>query len=87
MEWIGYIAATCTTIAFLPQVIHTIRSKNVKGISLNMYLILELGLILWLMYSLHIKDLPIMAANSVTLIFSSVILYMKIRQEVKESEE
>lgn len=85
MEWIGYIAATCTTIAFLPQVIHTIRSKNVKGISLNMYLILELGLILWLMYGLHIKDLPIIAANSVTLIFSSVILYMKIRQVVKES--
>lgn len=87
MEWIGYIAATCTTIAFLPQVIHTIRSKNVKGISLNMYLILELGLILWLMYGLHIKDLPIIAANSVTLIFSSVILYMKIRQVVKESQE
>ena len=83
MEWIGYAAATCSTIAFLPQVIHTIRLKNTDGISLNMYLILVAGLVLWLSYGIFKEDAPIIAANSVTLVFSSVILFMKIRDELK----
>ena len=77
------MGSECTTIAFLPQVIHTIRYKNTDGISLNMYLILVAGLLLWLSYGVFKEDAPIIAANSVTLIFSSVILFMKIRDELK----
>jgi MtN3 and saliva related transmembrane protein len=85
MDWVGYVAATCTTIAFLPQVIHTIRHKDTKGISLNMYLILVAGLVLWLAYGIYKNDTPIIAANAVTLVFSSIILFMKIRDELRNN--
>ena len=84
MEWIGYIAAVCTTLSFLPQVIHTIRTKNTAGISLFMYLTFVFGVAMWLVYGVYLQDLPIILANTVTLIFSATILGMKVRDVVKK---
>lgn len=76
---IGFIAATLTTAAFVPQAIKTYREKSAKDISLPMYLIFEMGIICWLIYGIALSDLPIILANCVTLIFSTMILVLKIR--------
>ena len=34
LEWMGYAAATCTTLSFIPQAVKTIRSRDTSGISL-----------------------------------------------------
>lgn len=72
-------AAACTTFSFLPQALKTIRTKNTKDLSLGMYTVLTTGILLWLIYGLAIRDIPVIAANSVTLFLTATILVLKIR--------
>jgi MtN3 and saliva related transmembrane protein len=76
---IGLAAATLTTGAFIPQAIKTLRARSTKDISLVMYFVLTVGIALWLIYGLMRADLPVIAANAVTLIFVLTILLMKIK--------
>lgn len=75
---IGLIAASLTTIAFLPQVIKAYKYKQTKDISLVMYIIFVLGIISWLAYGILINDLPIIMANTISLILTSTILILKL---------
>lgn len=72
------MAGTLTTIAFLPQVIKTIKSKSAKDLSLTMFLVFCAGVMLWLIYGLLIWDLPIILANMVTLALASILLFCKL---------
>jgi MtN3 and saliva related transmembrane protein len=76
---IGLLAGTCTTIAFIPQLLKTWRSKSAKDVSLGMFLIFSLGVFLWLLYGLLIQDLPIIVTNLVTLVLALTILACKLR--------
>ncbi|HAF30645.1 MAG TPA: hypothetical protein DCG75_16510 [Bacteroidales bacterium] len=76
---LGLVAASCTTIAFLPQAIKTIRTKHTKDLSLGMYTLITVGTILWFMYGLFKNDLPIILANGITLSFAITILTLKIK--------
>jgi MtN3 and saliva related transmembrane protein len=76
---IGFTAAFLTTFAFLPQAIKTIKTKHTKDLSLPMLVMVELGLLCWLAYGLLSKSSPIIAANTVSIVFISIILYMKIK--------
>jgi MtN3 and saliva related transmembrane protein len=79
IEVIGFIAAFCTTISFLPQVIHAFKSKSTKDISLPMYLVLTLGVALWFVYGLLLHSAPVILANFVTFLFALSILLLKIK--------
>ena len=76
---IGIVAACCTTIAFLPQAIKIRRTRSTKDISLGMFLTFSIGLALWLIYGLLQHDIPLIAANGVTLVLALTILGFKIR--------
>lgn len=76
---VGYIAAIFTTISFVPQAIHTIRTKNTKGISLPMYILFTIGVFLWLIYGIYFKMIPVIIANAITLFLASIILTFKIK--------
>lgn len=76
---IGLVAATCTTISFLPQAIQIIKTKNTKDLSLAMYLLFTVGVFLWLVYGVMISDAPVIIANAITFLFTSTILMMKIK--------
>lgn len=76
---IGFAAAFCTTWAFLPQVVKTIRTRDTSAISLGMYIVFTLGLILWLIYGILKADIPIITANVITLILCSMVLILKMR--------
>jgi MtN3 and saliva related transmembrane protein len=76
---IGAIAAVCTTVAFVPQVIKSWRTRDLSGISLPMYTIFTLGVILWLVYGLLIGDWPVIIANAITALLASVVLLLKLK--------
>ena len=76
---IGLIAAACTTFAYIPQAIKTIKTKDTKSLSLLMYWIMTVGIVLWLSYGVLKNDLPIIIANTITLLFSGIILILKIK--------
>lgn len=74
----GYSAAALTTLAFIPQAWQSWRTRDLSGISLPMYTMFTLGVALWLGYGLVIGSLPVIAANAVTLLLASVVLWLKI---------
>ena len=76
---IGLAAATLTTAAFVPQVVRAWRTRSTNDISLPMFLILALGITLWLIYGALIRDLPLIAANLATLVLVLAILFLKLR--------
>ncbi len=76
---LGLLAGSLTTIAFLPQVIRTWRTRSTADISLVMFLILCTGIALWLVYGLIRGDWPVIIANGFTLVLASTILIFKIR--------
>lgn len=77
-DLIGYIAASLTTLSFLPQALHTFRTRDVSGISLGMYSMFTVGVALWLVYGLLLGAWPIVVANAVTLALALAILVMKL---------
>ncbi|MGL4630917.1 MAG: SemiSWEET transporter [Leadbetterella sp.] len=79
MEYIGYFAALLTTLAFVPQVLQIYRTKSAKDVSLAMFLLFTLGVTLWLYYGINIHSVPMIAANSFTLLLAITILYFKYK--------
>ena len=79
IKYIGFFAASCTTIAFIPQAIKVYKSKSTKDISLYMFLIFTIGVLSWLIYGIIIFNLPVILANAVTLVLSLFILIYKLR--------
>jgi MtN3 and saliva related transmembrane protein len=76
---LGLLAATLTTVAFVPQVVKTWRTRSTHDISLGMFAILVAGIVAWLVYGAIIGDAPLILANAVTLLLAGTILYFKIR--------
>jgi len=72
------MAASLTTAAFIPQAVKTLRTRQTTGISLWMYIILSLGILLWLMYGVFSNDWPIILANGITILLVIPILLIKI---------
>jgi MtN3 and saliva related transmembrane protein len=87
INFIGYIAATCTTVAFLPQLIRVIRLRSARDISLGMFSVFSIGTALWLTYGLLTHSKPVAAANAVTFMLSISILVLKLRYDREAMKE
>ena len=79
MEWTGYVAATLTTLAFMPQAWKTIRTKDTRSISLGMYVVFTIGIGFWLAYGIVLGSMPMILSNIVTFVLSATILAMKLK--------
>ncbi|AKG21072.1 SemiSWEET family sugar transporter [Calothrix sp. 336/3] len=76
---IGLLAGTFTTMAFIPQMVKTWKTKSAKDLSLIMLITLNVGTLLWLIYGIAINSLPVILANGFTLIFHIINLSLKIK--------
>ena len=79
IQMLGLLAGSLTTAAFLPQVLKTWKSRSAKDLSLGMFLLFCLGVALWLVYGFAVNDLPVIAANLLTLILAVTLLFFKLR--------
>jgi MtN3 and saliva related transmembrane protein len=81
-EWfgiVGGVAATCTTLCWLPQSVKIIREKRTEGISLITQSVFTFGTALWAVYGFLLNNRPVLYANGVTLVFALAILILKLR--------
>ena len=78
-HWLGFIAATLTTAAFVPQALKTLRSRDTRAISLGMYVVFAIGLCFWLAYGIVLGSWPMILSNVVTLVLALLILALKLR--------
>lgn len=79
IETLGFLAAACTTLCWVPQAVRTIRTRDTKAISLWMQVFMVIGIGLWLAYGLLIMSWPLIASNVVTLGLVGIILGLKLR--------
>ena len=78
IDRIGYLAATLTTVSFVPQAWLIFKTRDVRGISLGMYSAFTAGISLWLAYGILISAWPIVIANTITLLLAGGILGMRV---------
>ena len=83
VEYIGITAGTLTTLSFLPQVIKIWQTRDASSISLLMYSIFCTGVVFWLTYGIAISSFSIIAANTITLLLSGGVLFLKITMKDK----
>ena len=76
---LGLVAGTLTTLSFLPQLLKAWKSRSTHDISIGMFSLLAVGITLWIVYGAVTNDIPVIVANSVTLVFVGLILALKLR--------
>jgi MtN3 and saliva related transmembrane protein len=82
---IGSCAAVLTMFAFIPQIIKALKTKSIRDVSIVTLFQLTLGVLLWIAYGIHIKDIIVITANSITLLSLIILLslyfcYRRIKQ-------
>ena len=77
-EIIGSLAAICTTVAFVPQVILVLKTKNTDSISFIMYSIFIAGVALWAVFGYMTLQWPVIIANIITFILAFIIWFSKL---------
>jgi MtN3 and saliva related transmembrane protein len=76
---LGFAAAALTTLAFVPQVVRSWRTRVTRDVSLGMFLVMTTGIALWLAYGALIGDWPLIVANGIGFLLSLTVLVLKIR--------
>ena len=78
IEFFGYFAAILTTLAFLPQLIKTLKTQKAEDVSLITLIMFLTGVLSWVVYGYKISSVPILMANLITFILNFLILIFKI---------
>jgi MtN3 and saliva related transmembrane protein len=78
-EVFGLVGGTLTTLAFLPQVIKILQTKNTHSISLTMYLIYIVGVTCWLIYGILQNDTIIVGFNIGSVVLALMVIGCKIK--------
>jgi MtN3 and saliva related transmembrane protein len=81
---VGWVAGTLTTVAFVPQVLKTWRTRSTRDISLTMWVAFSVGVALWIVYAVIAASWPIAVANAITLALSATVLALKLANRGRE---
>lgn len=85
IEWVGLFGAFLSSVTFIPQVWLAWKTKSVGDLSLGMLLIVFTSVIVWLVYGIYLKLLPVIIANSIIFVLSLLLLYFKFTFPKKNS--
>ncbi len=78
VEWVGLVAGSLTTLAFVPQLVQVWRSRSARDINLGTFCLFCLGVAVWLVYGVLLGATAVILSNAVTLLLACVILVLKI---------
>ena len=81
LEWVGFVAATLTTSAFVPQLRRIVQLKSAHEISLGTFSMYTVGVMLWFVYGASLHSLPMIVSNSLGLVVSIAILCLKVKYD------
>jgi len=76
-DWLGYIAAVMTTLAFVPQVLKIYKERSASSISLKTFYMFSVGIFCWFLYGLLLRSWPMIISNFIMLILSIIIITLK----------
>lgn len=87
IEILGYVSATLTTIAFLPQIIKTLQTKSAKDVSMGMFVLFTTGVFLWIIYGALTNTMPVLIANAVIFCLALTQIILKIKYDRQENSK
>lgn len=82
MNWIfviGIVASAIVTISYIPQVLHTMKLKHMKGISMLWLVLVVSGSALYLIYGLLLPSLPVTISSFAVAFMASILIYHKLK--------
>ncbi|MBT0721440.1 hypothetical protein EFZ10_13980 [Tatumella sp. TA1] len=79
--WLGTLAAWVTTGSFCLQVLHIVKNKETKALSLGMWAALFFGVACWTGYGFRVHDIPVMMANGITALLAITVIGLKLWHE------
>jgi len=81
MNWttvVGFAAAICSTISFVPQAVRIVRTKDTQALSAPMYTLTTIGFCLWFAYGIALGQWPLILTNGICAVLAGFILYMTL---------
>lgn len=76
---VGLLAGLFTTLSFIPQIAKISRTQRTRDLSLSTYVLLSVGLLLWVVYGVALRQIAIVLPNTVVLVLSLYIIILKIK--------
>jgi MtN3 and saliva related transmembrane protein len=76
---LGLVAGACTSLAILPQVITTFKTKKASDVSFFMFIVMLTGNILWVVYGFFKSDVAIIVTNFITIVLNITMLIFKVK--------
>lgn len=77
-EIVGYLAAICMVMGYMPQAIHTIRTRDTDGIAMPTFLLMGLGSVFFVWQGLLLSNWPLVITNLITGASSAIVFGIKI---------
>lgn len=78
IQLLGYAAGILTTLAVLPQIIKSWKTREIKDVSPFMFSLLIFGVGLWTVYGILKNDIPIIIFNGISFLLNSSMLVLLI---------
>lgn len=84
---VGYAAALCMVCGYLPQAIHTIRTRDTDGIAVPTFLLLGLGSVFFVIQGIMLNNIPLVITNTITTVSSAIVFGIKIHNDRKKRRD
>ncbi|MCL2388801.1 MAG: SemiSWEET transporter [Elusimicrobia bacterium] len=86
-EFLGFVAGTLTTLAFVPQVLKTYRTKSARDVSMAMFVIFTCGVFMWLTFGFVQGIMSVFITNLIVFFLSLLQIILKIKYDKIENQQ
>lgn len=83
----GYAAAVCMVFGYMPQAIHTMRTRETDSIALPTFLLMGLGSVFFIVQGALTGNLPLVITNAITGACSAIITVIKLRNDFAKKKK
>ena len=83
---IGYVAATLSVSAFVPQAWRIIKTRRTRDLSKVMWILQVTGFACWIAYGVWLGELPLIIPNVICFLLSCFILTMRLLPQHKRDQ-
>lgn len=81
---VGGMGVVFTAAQLVPQIVKSLRTRQVRDLSLGTVVIVGLCALTWTAYGIHLRDAPLIIANSANLTGAAILLTLKLREGAKQ---
>lgn len=78
-EIFGFVAGALVTLSLIPQIMRVFKLKSAREISVIFTTLMLAGVLMWLVYGILQKLVPLILWNTVGAVLTGTLLFAKLR--------